>query len=290
MNVLVFGSNGQVGRELQEIGWNKSSNISCKFLTRADIDLSQTELIQDMILNEKPDWVINASAYTAVDKAESEEALAEQINALAPEEMAKACQQLSIPLITISTDYVFDGTSDTPYSEDTPVCPVGAYGRTKVNGEQKVRAACDKHIILRTAWVYSLHGGNFVKTMLRLGEERHELGVVNDQHGCPTSASSIAEAIYSIVVSGKDNWGTYHFSGSGEASWCDFADYIFDVAAEKWGKRPVVNGISTDQYPTPAKRPANSRLNCSKIRESFDISADDWQTDTRKVVEALLGE
>jgi dTDP-4-dehydrorhamnose reductase len=289
MKIVFFGSNGQVGKELQALNWQGGLDASCKFLTRADIDLTDTGSIQSLIKQEKPDWVVNASAYTAVDKAESEEDLAHKINALAPEEMARACSDLNIPFITISTDYVFDGSSGKPYKEDDRVCPVGAYGRTKVDGEDRVRNACTKYIILRTAWVYSVHGGNFVKTMLRLGEERSELGVVNDQFGCPTSASSIAKAIFDIIASSEKHWGTYHFCGTGEASWHEFANYIFDVAAEQRGKRPVVNGISTDQYPTPAKRPENSRLNCDKIAQDYGIVAPDWKADTRKVIEELLG-
>ncbi|HER27569.1 MAG TPA: dTDP-4-dehydrorhamnose reductase, partial [Rhodospirillales bacterium] len=232
MRILLFGANGQVGTELRAIDWGEDTELVA--LGRQQSDLLVSGNAGRVIDKEQSDLVINASAYTAVDKAESEPDLALAINARAPGEMADACSKQGIPLIHISTDYVFDGSKQGPYVEDDPVVPLGAYGRSKETGERAVREALGSHIILRTSWVFSAHGQNFVKTMLRLGAERDELGIIDDQRGCPTAAAHIAQVIAAItrqILEGKCiPWGTYHYCGTGETTWFGFACAIFEAA------------------------------------------------------------
>jgi dTDP-4-dehydrorhamnose reductase len=215
--------------------------------------------------------VINAAAYTAVDRAEEEEALAHAINAEAPATMARACATLGIPLVHISTDYVFDGSGESPRSPDAPTAPINAYGRTKLAGEEAIRASGVLHAILRTSWVFSAHGNNFVKTMLRLSDTRDALGIVSDQIGGPTPASAIAAACAKIA-SEISKSGTYHFSGAPDTNWADFAREIFSQS----NRDITVTGIATSDYPTPAKRPLNSRLDCASILTDFGIIKPSW--------------
>ncbi len=290
MRILLFGATGQVGAELQSVEWEFPAEITV--LGRSQADLAVPGEAGEAIMTTGTDLVINASAYTAVDVAESEPGLAMAVNSAAPGEMAGACAKASIPLIHMSTDFVFDGAKRGPYLEDDPVNPLGVYGRTKESGERAVRDVLVQHIILRTAWVYSAHGRNFVNTMLRLGGERAELSVVDDQRGCPTSAAAIAGALAAIIghLSRHETiaWGTYHYCGRGEATWYGFAQAIFDLAAPHIPRRPNLKPIVTADYPTPARRPANSVLACAKIEAAFHIERRPWREDLAAVIEQLF--
>lgn len=281
MTILVFGSTGQVSAELAAL-----SDTMC--LGRDVADLTDPQACAQAILTHAPDAVINAAAYTAVDRAESEEALATKINGHAPTAMATACAELGIPMIHISTDYVFNGTGTKPWTPQDVTAPLGAYGRSKLIGENGVRQSGATHAILRTSWVFSAHGANFVKTMLRLGAERDALTIVADQIGGPTPARDIAKACHNMathLISNRDASGTYHFSGGPDCSWADFARSIFEVANIDC----VVTDIPTSAYPTPAARPANSRMNCASLTDTFGIKRPDWRVgliDTIKELEA----
>lgn len=278
--ILVFGKTGQVATELQSLV------PDAQFACRADADLTEPAACAALIEKIKPSAVINAAAYTAVDKAEDDEATAALVNGAAPAAMAKACASLDIPFVHISTDYVFDGSGNTPFVTDHPTAPLGAYGRTKRDGENGVRAAGGRFAILRTSWVFSAHGNNFLKTMLRLGTEREVLTIVADQVGGPTPARAIAAAclkIASQLESAPAKSGTYHFSGAPDVSWADFARDIFKQA----GLTCEVADIPTIAYPTPAKRPANSRVDCSSTRETFGIERPDWRRDVLTIVNEL---
>ena len=296
MRIVIVGSRGQVGSELAALDWSAlglDANSEITALSRADSDISDLDSIHKTIEALRPDWVINASAYTAVDQAESDSANAYAVNAFGPERLALACAATGARLIHISTDYVYPGEAvednGAALSEADPVGPTGVYGASKLAGELLVRNACPEHIILRTAWVFGLHGNNFVKTMLRLGAGRDQLGIVSDQWGGPTSARGIARAIASIVAQvtrceskGEDLsslWGVYNFSGEPHVNWAQFAGTIFERAAVLGllTRIPKVNSITSDQYPTPAKRPANSRLSNEKVSQVFGIAPDDWQ-------------
>lgn len=285
MNVLLFGANGQVGSACQTLFNNADIGQGFELiaLTRKQADFAFPEKVSAAALEIAPDIIINACAYTAVDKAESESELAYTVNAQSVAALGKACKQLDIPCIHISTDYVFDGSDEAAYSESSPVAPLGVYGGSKYEGERLLQLETEKSIILRTSWVFGLQGNNFVKTMLRLGAERDELGVVADQRGCPTFAGDIAATIYQLVAKYQDEntltWGVYHCSNSGSCSWYDFAQAIFEQGVEQGVlvKAPVVNPITTDQYPTPAKRPANSVLNCTKLEQLLGRAMPHWR-------------
>jgi dTDP-4-dehydrorhamnose reductase len=269
MAIVVFGTSGQVATELRGLA-------PVTALSRAQADLTDPAACAAAIHAHRPRAVINAAAYTAVDRAESEEALATTINADAPAAMARACADLGIPFVHISTDYVFTGGGDLPSHPDAPTAPLGAYGRSKWLGEEGVRAAGGVHAILRTSWVVSAHGQNFVKTMLRLGAARDHLSVVADQIGGPTPARAIAAACLSIadqLAADPAKSGTYHFAGSPATSWADFARAIMDAA----GLFCVITDIPTSAYPTPAKRPLNSRLDCRATEAVFGIPRPDWR-------------
>jgi dTDP-4-dehydrorhamnose reductase len=250
----------------------------------------------------KPDWVVNASAYTAVDKAESDSVAAYSVNALGAEFLATCCAKLGAKLIHISTDYVYPGEGKTPLTEDDAVGPSGVYGASKLAGELLVSRACEEHIILRTAWVFGASGGNFVKTMLRLGANREQLSIVSDQWGGPTSASGIARAIVAIVggLTDRDarsedlaqHWGTYNFSGEPHVNWSQFAQAIFKeaVSMDLISSEPVIEPITTEQYPTPAKRPFNSRLSNQKIADVFGVEPDDWRGSLKDMLVELRKE
>lgn len=279
MTMLVFGKTGQVARELQ-------ARAPVIALGRDEADLSDPEACMAAIARYSPSAVINAAAYTAVDRAEEEEALATVINGDAPAAMARSCAERDIPFVHISTDYVFDGAGDTPWQPDAATGPIGAYGRSKLAGEEGVRAAGGRFAILRTSWVFSSHGSNFLKTMLRLAETRSELNVVDDQISGPTPAGEIAQACLAIAGQlGTDasKTGGYHLSGEPDASWADFARAIFAAA----GKEVIVHGIPTSEYPTPAARPLNSRLDCQSTLETFDIARPDWRAAIPKILREL---
>ncbi|MHA6326458.1 dTDP-4-dehydrorhamnose reductase [Roseivivax sp. CAU 1753] len=283
MTVLVFGRSGQVATELARAG-----GVTC--LGRTDCDIADADAIRAAIAAHAPRAVINAAAYTAVDRAEEDEATAFALNARGPGAMAGACAARGIPLVHISTDYVFAGTGTAPHRPDDPVAPINAYGRSKLAGEEAVRAAGSGaggvHAILRTSWVVSAHGTNFVKTMLRLGADRDSLGIVADQVGGPTPARAIAAACLSIadqLIADPARTGTWHFAGAPPVSWADFARAIFDAADITC----AVTDIPTADYPTPAARPLNSRLDCSATETVFGLKAPDWRAGLHDILKEL---
>lgn len=281
--ILIFGQTGQVARELAHLA------PDALFLGRAQADLSDPDACAQAIRTHAPRAVINAAAYTAVDGAEVEEELATTINGHAPTAMARVCADLTIPFVQISTDYVFDGAGDQPFTPDHPTAPLNAYGRSKLQGEQGVRGAGGPHAILRTSWVFSAHGANFVKTMRRLGAERATLSVVANQIGGPTPADSIASACLEIAAqlqSAPEKSGTYHLAGQPATSWAGFARAIMARA----GLSCQITDIPTSAYPTPARRPLNSRLECSALQTNFGISPPDWQAGLTRVIDQLKGD
>lgn len=277
--ILVFGKTGQVATELHRQG-------EVTALGRDKADLSDPQACAAIIADLKPSVVINAAAYTAVDQAEDDAVLAQIINADAPGAMAVQCAQMGIPFLHVSTDYVFDGSGTRAWIETDPIAPQNAYGRTKLAGEQAVRSSDANHIILRTSWVFSTHGTNFVKTMLRLSETRDALNVVDDQIGGPTPAADIADTLLTLAgaLQGGAKGGTYHYAGAPHVSWAGFARAIFKQA----GRDMAVTGIASADYPTPASRPLNSRLECARLTSDFGISPADWQGGLRAVIKELL--
>ncbi|CAO3383390.1 dTDP-4-dehydrorhamnose reductase [Azospirillum argentinense] len=294
MKILILGTSGQVGTELMRAAWPLGTDLVG--LARPDVDMARPETVEAAVARHAPDLVVNATAYTAVDKAEGDRDTAFAVNRDGPGRLAAACASRGAALIHISTDYVFDGTKSAPYTEDDPVAPLGVYGASKEAGEAAVRAALPRHVILRTSWVYAAHGANFVKTMLRFGREREEMRVVADQYGAPTAAFDIAAAIVAIagrIVAGSGTggavpWGTYHFTGTGETTWHGFAERVFQRLETATGRRPRLSAITTADYPTPARRPANSRLDCTRIRTAFGIGAPRWEDSLDRVLDELL--
>ena len=276
MTVLVFGRSGQVATELARIG-----GVTC--LDRAAADLADPDACAAAIRAARPDAVINAAAWTAVDRAEDEEALATTINGAAPGAMAQACADLAVPFVQISTDYVFSGAGTAPWAPTDPTGPLGAYGRSKLTGEKAVAAAGGRWVVLRTSWVISAHGRNFVTTMLRLGRERDELRIVADQIGGPTPARALAAACLKIAETLRaepEKSGIYHFAGTPDVSWADFARAIFARA----GIACRVIDIPSTDYPTPARRPLNSRLDCSRTETVFDLKRPDWRASLHDIL------
>lgn len=278
-DILVTGANGQLGWEISR----RAGGRSIIALHRNDLDITNRDAVGKAVAEWSPKVVINAAAYTAVDKAESDPDTAFAVNRDGPAHLAEACAARGIALIHISTDYVFDGSQERGYRESDPVAPLGIYGKSKLAGEEAVRSALQQHIILRTAWVYGIHGQNFVKTMLRLGAERDQLRVVDDQHGCPTFAGDLADAVLIIaerILRGtvqQSGYGTFHCTGSGATTWCGFARKIFEIAAPHLPHNPAVEAIMTAQYPTPAVRPANSVLDCSLLDAVYGIRLRHWE-------------
>lgn len=258
-----------------------------------ELDISNPDQVVSKVSEVQPQLIINAAAYTAVDKAESESERAYAVNAKGAENLAASAATLGIPLFHISTDYVFSGDAKAPYKETDATGPTGVYGASKLAGEVAVAEHCVQHIILRTSWVFGAHGNNFVKTMLRLAQTRDELGVVADQQGCPTSAASIAKALWAMASqyreNGSLNWGTYHFSNAPATTWHGFAEEIFRQTVERkmLGKAPKVNPIKTVDYPTPAQRPAWSVMDCSLIQEKLNIGQSDWRDELSEMLEEL---
>lgn len=295
--IIATGGGGQVGTEL--VRRAAANRVDVKALTRADLDITDPVAVRRLLDAERPDVVINAAAYTAVDKAEEDAEAAFAVNRDAPGHIAGACAKRDIALIHISTDYVFDGGKNSAYLESDPVKPLGVYGASKEAGERAVREAIDQHVIMRTSWVYAAHGGNFVRTMLRVGVERDLLKVVSDQTGAPTFAGDIADAALSVarkITTSRDRldeppaWGTYHYTAKECTTWHGFAEAIFDIAEPVFGRRPIVEAIPTSEYPTPAKRPANSVLDCAKIDTAFAPPRRPWREGLAEVLEELLKE
>lgn len=291
MRVLVTGANGQVGRELVSRGVQHDFEIIA--LDRSALDITDQDSVKREVNRSGVSLVVNGAAYTAVDRAESEPEIAFTVNRDGPTHLASVCEEAGIPLIHISTDYVFDGRKRGPYLETDPVSPMGIYGESKAAGEAGVRTYLQEHIILRTAWVYGIHGQNFVKTMLRLGQEHELVQVVADQYGCPTSAVDIAETILAIASYLRDgrkiSWGTYHYCGRGVTTWHGFAEAIFAVAGQYVGLTvKKVEPITTAEYPTPASRPANSVLDCSMLKKRFGISPKPWRDSLSRMIETLF--
>ena len=290
MRILVTGKNGQVATSLLE---RAPEGVEVVTIGRPELDLADSGSIRDAFDAAVADVVVNAAAYTAVDKAETEEELAARVNGAGAGLVADVARGLGAPIIQLSTDYVFDGSLGRPYREDDPVGPIGAYGRSKLAGEEAVAAANPRFCILRTAWVYSPFGANFVKTMLRLGETRREVRVVADQIGSPTSALDIADAIFEIArqlleAPAAEKYGVFHMTGAGEASWAEFAEAIFTEAHALGRPAVKVIPITTAEYPTPARRPANSRLDGARLARDYGIVLPHWRDALKPVVARLL--
>lgn len=288
--VLVTGGSGQVGQSLARLA---PAGVEVVMPTRSELDISDPESCAEMVASRDWSAVISAAAYTAVDKAEGDVTAAWTANAIGPAALAAASAQAGIPILHLSTDYVFDGSQPGFYSEDAAVAPIGVYGASKEGGEQAVRTANPRHIVLRTAWVVSPFGNNFVKTMLRLGADRPELRVVGDQYGCPTSALDIAGTLLTLLdeaVSGDAAWGTYHFVNAGDTNWSGLASAVIDRAATHGRPHPAVTAITTADYPTPARRPANSRLSTEKLTKAFGIQPRPWREAIDGIVDELIGD
>jgi len=290
LRVLITGANGQVGHEIINLA---PQGFEVLGLGSRELDITNADLLTATIERLQPQLIINAAAYTAVDKAESEPERAWAVNCAGVANLGLAAAKLGAPVIHISTDYVFAGDADTPYRETDPTAPAGIYGASKLAGEVELAEHCARHIILRTSWVFGAHGNNFVKTMLRLARERSELSVVADQHGGPTSAASIARALWSLAEryreQGELAWGLYHYSGGPACTWYDFAKGIFDAALEQGllERMPQLNAIPTSAYPTPARRPAWSVLDCRKLQQDFGINPADWRDELQAVLRRL---
>lgn len=287
MKVLVTGREGQLARGLLEAA--DGAGVEVVAIGRPELDLADEKSVAAAVARERPDVIVNAAAYTAVDRAESEPAVAHAVNALGAEHVATACAANAIPIIHISTDYVFDGTKHGPYLEDDPTGPINVYGRTKLEGEQRVAKACERHLILRTGWVHSPWGVNFVKTMLRLATTRPNIGVVDDQKGSPTYAPHLAAIVLAMATRiaadpAGMRWGVYHAVGAGETTWFGFAREVFRHAAEHGLPAAEVAAIAAAAYPTPARRPANSRLNCDRLRLSLGLELPDWRVGAQDCV------
>ncbi|MEM1389518.1 MAG: dTDP-4-dehydrorhamnose reductase [Pseudomonadota bacterium] len=286
--VLVFGQSGQVAQSLADI---TAPELDIKCVGRPSGDITNIDSVASAVDAFEPDIVVNAAAYTAVDKAEDEEDLAFAVNRDGPRNLAQVCQRAKVPLVHYSTDYVFDGTGENAWVETDQTSPLGVYGRSKLAGEHAIREVFDDHYILRTAWVYSPYGQNFVKTMLRLGRERDELNVVDDQIGNPTYAPDIAAATLSLIESGASesaNFGTYHLAGVGSTSWYEFAKFIFEEAQRLSDIQCTVNPIPSSAYPTPAERPRNSRLDSSKLFGIHSVKLPKWQDSVQRCLKVLI--
>lgn len=288
MKILLTGGTGQVGTEVRR---RAPATFSIIAPTRQELDLGDAAAVDAAVKSLRPDVVINAAAYTAVDRAEDDAPAAYAINRDAVGHLAAACARSGAAMLHLSTDYVFDGGKPGAYREDDPTGPIGVYGVTKLAGEQVLRTTLEQHLIMRVSWVFAGHGGNFVKTMLRLGAEREQLRVVADQRGGPTYAGHIAEALLSLAprVKVENGWGTYHFSGSPEATWFDFADSIFNagVGHRMLQRKPQLLPILTSEYPTRAARPSNSVLDCTRILQRFGLNQPDWRQGLEQSVAEL---
>lgn len=294
--ILLLGANGQVGWELQRSLAPLGALLACN---RRQADLSDLNGLEQLLRQEQPDIIVNAAAYTAVDKAESDADNARRINAEAPALLARLARELDAWLVHYSTDYVFDGSGDQPITEDAPTGPLGVYGQTKLEGELGIRASACKHLIFRTSWVYATRGANFAKTMLRLARERDELRVIADQHGAPTSAELIADITAltlhrlacDAALSAQAS-GTYHLVASGATNWHHYAQFVIGLAARLGAnlrtRADRITPIGTAEYPLPAKRPANSRLDNRKLQQTFDLTLPHWQHHVQRMTQEVI--
>ncbi len=293
MKILITGASGQLGHELIRQG--RASDFSIENLNRQELDISNEAQVAQVLPHVSPSVVINAAAYTDVDKAETESDMAYAVNRDGPAYLARYCSDHGVALIHISTDYVFDGTKGRPYRENDPISPLGVYGQSKAQGEALIRSTLKNHIIVRTSWLYSVYGNNFVKTILKLIQERPNLQVVADQFGSPTSASDLAEALLIIVTKiatgGNFDWGTYHYCGKGITTWHGLAEKIIQLA-QSYGTLPIkqVAPITTAEWPTPAKRPPYSALDCSLLKSQFGIAPRPWQESLKHTIGRLNSE
>jgi len=287
--ILVFGGGGQLGQELQRDA--RTQDIALYALDRSQTDIADAAAVEQAVAEFKPLLCVNAAAYTKVDQAETEIESARRANEIGPGVIAAACAKANIPMVHISTDYVFDGRKVGPYVETDPIAPVGQYARTKAAGEVAVRRNWPHHLILRTAWVYSEFGHNFLKTMVRLAQQRDEIRIVADQHGCPTSARDLARAILQsakVLIAGDPVWGTYHFVGAGETTWHGFAERIFAAQSRYTGRHPKALPITTADYPTAAVRPVNSVLDSTRFTTTFGIRARPWTDEADAITAAVV--
>ena len=282
MKALVTGANGQLGKCLQDLS-KKESRIEWVFKGSKSLDITNKKKIEKLFLLEKFDYVINCAAYTAVDKAEIENKKAFLVNAEGVKNLAEICKKYNTVVIHISTDFVFDGVKTTPYSEKDITNPINVYGASKLKGEKYLENILDSYFIIRTSWVYSEYGSNFVKTMLKLSEERNELAIISDQIGCPTYAKDLSKALLKMVISRNNSFGLYHFSNSGVTSWYDFAKAIFELKKND----VILNPIPTTSYPTPAKRPKYSVLNKEKITNNFSVETPYWKESLKRCLNKL---
>jgi len=291
MKLLIIGSKGQLGTEL--VRECKRNNFLFLAVDLPEFDITDPSCVEKTLADSNPSIIINASAYTDVDQAEINPEIAFSVNRDGPAILALCCHKKKIPIIHISTDYVFDGSSGQPYAETDPVSPLGVYGKSKEEGESRLRSRLKQHIILRTSWLYGKNGNNFVKTMLRYGNEKEILKVVSDQYGCPTCAADLAEAAVGIAKqisqSSKIFWGTYHYCGLGITTWHKFSETIFAIASQYQDFKVLsVEAITTGEYPTRAKRPRFSALDCNLIKKHFGINIKPWEESLKKTIERIL--
>ena len=285
--LLVTGTHGQVAQSLARQAWHHSG-VTVEAIGRPEIDLEKPDSMAAAIAVRAPDIIVNAAAYTAVDRAEQEPALAYAVNRDGAAAVARIAQRLGARLIHLSTDYVYDGRKPSPYVETDATGPLSVYGASKLAGERAILEACPQALIIRTSWVYSPSGGNFVKTMLRIGAERHQVRVVDDQVGNPTSADDLADAILRIAPALGGRGGVYHLAGSGHVSWCGFARHVFEVSGKQGGPMPTVEAITTADYPTAAQRPQRTWLAMDAFAQRFGFSLPDWQGSVENVVNEVL--
>jgi dTDP-4-dehydrorhamnose reductase len=287
--VLLLGAGGQLGQEI--VARAPAARVTVVARTRRDTDIADRDAVATAVRAAKPSMVINTAAYTKVDKAESEQDEAHRTNVTGAGIIAEACAAADVPLIHLSTDYVFDGAKPSPYVETDPTNPLGVYGATKLAGEQAIRARHDKHLIVRTSWVYGIYGANFLKTILRLADQRDELRIVADQYGSPTSTRDLADILLQLAPRLRDGapWGTYHLTGEGAATWHGFAAEILKARETRTGKATRLTPIATADYPTAARRPANSVLDNALFRATFGLKARPWREAARETVDGLLG-
>lgn len=282
-NILITGAYGQLGNEIRILSQQHPQH-NYYFTDVDSLDICDEKRVMEYVRDNAIDIIVNCAAYTAVDNAEDNAEMADKLNHIAPGYLAKAAQSREAAMIHVSTDYVFNGTNHTPYTEDEPTCPASVYGTTKLAGEKNVMDNCEKSVVIRTAWLYSTFGNNFVKTMIRLGKERDTLGVIFDQVGTPTYARDLAEAIYSIINRGVFERGIYHFSNEGVCSWYDFTKTIHRIAGIT---NCVVNPLHTEDYPTKAARPHYSVLDKTKIKNTFEITIPHWEESLERCIKLL---